>query len=314
MAPEDMWRGDERKTRASAPTARTVVYPKYGTIEARDNFSTLCNSWTQGQPAAPSPKEIFTSAGSALVAGWIAHGVSLRPFRQAANLRCEAVVARRNQVQVTHETNWRRWRWPGRPMEDRSRYRHDAAGATQSSVGPARATVFITAAPSAMAQIFLIPTAGGTPEQITNAELDYSGEPAWMPDGRSLVCAAQGQIFNIRLADLRVRELTDNELVNSEPLPSPDGSKIACIAADAKPQNYVVRRLWVMNADGSRARMLSGSLDRDVMHPQWSNDSRTVYFLADDHGSTHVYAGRNDGTARQVTTRAGASALVLAGR
>jgi len=153
-------------------------------------------------------------------------------------------------------------------------------------------------------QIFVVSASGGTAQRITGAELDYSGEPAWMPDGRSLVCAAQGQIFSIRLADHAVRELTRNGLANSEPLPSPDGSKIAWVASDVKPQNYVVRRLWVMNADGARARMLTGSLDRDVMHPQWSNDSRTVYFLADDRGSTHVYAGRNDGTARQVTSRA----------
>jgi dipeptidyl aminopeptidase/acylaminoacyl peptidase len=157
--------------------------------------------------------------------------------------------------------------------------------------------------PRGPVQIFLAPVAGDPPQRLTGGELDYSGEPAWMPDGRSLVCAAAGQVFNIRVADHAVRELTSNRLANSEPVPSPDGSKIAWVAAEAKPQNYVVRRLWVMNADGGRVRMLSGALDRDVMDPQWSNDSRTVYFLADDRGSTHLYAGRNDGTARQVTTR-----------
>jgi dipeptidyl aminopeptidase/acylaminoacyl peptidase len=59
-----------------------------------------------------------------------------------------------------------------------------------------------------------------------------------------------------------------------------------------------------MNADGSRARALSGSLDRDATAPQWSSESRTVYFLADDHGATHVYAARNDGTVRQITRQA----------
>ena len=58
-----------------------------------------------------------------------------------------------------------------------------------------------------------------------------------------------------------------------------------------------------MNADGSRARALSGSLDRDAADPQWSSESRTVYFLADDRGATHVYAARNDGTVRQATDK-----------
>jgi acylaminoacyl-peptidase len=59
-----------------------------------------------------------------------------------------------------------------------------------------------------------------------------------------------------------------------------------------------------MGVEGKRVKALTGSLDRDVASPQWSSDSRTLYFLADDRGSTHVYAARNDGTVRQVTNRA----------
>ena len=84
-------------------------------------------------------------------------------------------------------------------------------------------------------------------------------------------------------------------------MPSPDGSRIAWIAREPKAQSYVVSKLYVANPDGSRARVLAGSLDRDVRHPQWSSDSRTVYFLADDRGATYVYAARNDGSVRQVT-------------
>lgn len=175
--------------------------------------------------------------------------------------------------------------------------------AVKAPWAPASILPLLRPRPHGPVQIFVAPAAGGTPARVTIGDLDYSGEPAWMPDSRSLVCAAQGQIFNIRVADHAVRELTGNQLSNREPVPSPDGSKIAWIAADVKPQNYVVRRLWVMNADGGRVRMLTGALDRDVMDPQWSSDSRTIYFLADDRGSTHLYAGRNDGTARQVTTR-----------
>jgi acylaminoacyl-peptidase len=56
-----------------------------------------------------------------------------------------------------------------------------------------------------------------------------------------------------------------------------------------------------MNVDGSHVKPLAGALDRDPESPQWSADSRTVYFLADDSGSTHVFASRNDSTVRQVT-------------
>jgi dipeptidyl aminopeptidase/acylaminoacyl peptidase len=154
-------------------------------------------------------------------------------------------------------------------------------------------------------QVFVTPVEGGEARQIGHSDLDFQGEPAWMPNGQSIVCAERGgEIFALRLGDGVVKELTRTGDVNRDPAPSPDGTKIAYTSASGKPQSYAVRRLMVMNADGTRERIIGGTLDRDARDPQWSNDSRTVYFVADDHGATQVYAGRNDGTARQVTTRA----------
>ena len=151
--------------------------------------------------------------------------------------------------------------------------------------------------------LFVIASGGGEPRRLAGADLHFEGEPAWTPDGENLVCAEKaGEIFAIRAAEGTVRQLTRTGEINREPVPSPDGSKIAFTASASKPF-YSVRRLWVMNADGSRSRQLGGTLDRDVRYPQWSNDSRTVYFIADDRGATHVYLARNDGTVRQLTDR-----------
>ena len=162
---------------------------------------------------------------------------------------------------------------------------------------------FLWPPPQGPVQVFVVSAAGGQPVQLSGPDLDFQGEPAWMPDGASILCEAAGQIFSIRLADRAVRELTREDTLNATPVPSPDGRKIAFLARGARPQNYAVRQLCVMNADGSRVRILAGTLGRDAMHPQWSNDSRTIYFTADDHGATHVYAAHNDGTVRQVTAR-----------
>lgn len=164
---------------------------------------------------------------------------------------------------------------------------------------------FLEPRPTAALQIFLVPASGGTVRRIDAPSLDFTGEPAWMPNGQSILCAERrGEIFSVRVADGAVRELTRTGEINRDPTPSPDGARISYTAASAPPQYYAVRKLWVMNADGSRNRQLAGTLNRDLRHPHWSNDSRTVYCIGDDRGATHVYAARNDGSVRQATNRA----------
>ena len=136
-----------------------------------------------------------------------------------------------------------------------------------------------------------------------------------MPDGQSILVSAAappdaahalegGEIYAVPVAGGERRQITRHPGPDEAPVPSPDGSRIAWMAREPKAQSYVTTKLYVANADGSRAKVLAGALDRDVSHVQWSNDSRTVYFLADDRGATHVYAARNDGSVRQVTNAA----------
>jgi dipeptidyl aminopeptidase/acylaminoacyl peptidase len=144
--------------------------------------------------------------------------------------------------------------------------------------------------------------AGGAARQLSAGDFDHA-EPVWMPDGQSVLSSRDdGQIWVFRIPSGAASQLTKEPGRNELPLPSPDGTKIAWLFTSANPQSYAVRKLYVMNADGSRVKPLSGGLDRDPVDVQWSPDSRTLYFLADDRGSTHVYAARNDGTVRQVTS------------
>ena len=151
--------------------------------------------------------------------------------------------------------------------------------------------------------VFIAPASGGAPRQISAGPFDFAS-PAWMLDSQSVVAVrGDSEIVSIPVEGGAVKVLARAASRFEDPLPSPDGRKIAWIAAAARPQSYNLRRLWVMNADGSRAKELAGALDRDPQSPQWSSDSRTVYFLADDRGATHVYAAHNDGTVRQATTQ-----------
>ena len=150
--------------------------------------------------------------------------------------------------------------------------------------------------------IFVVAATGGVPRAVTGAEFDAVGEPAWMHDGKSILsAAADGRIYSIAVAGGAARPIVDDARRNEEPLPSPDGSKIAWTSTEGGLHSYSVRKLSVMNADGSRVKPIAAALDRDPVNPQWSSDSRTIYFLADDSGATRVLASRNDSTVRQVT-------------
>jgi dipeptidyl aminopeptidase/acylaminoacyl peptidase len=162
-------------------------------------------------------------------------------------------------------------------------------------------------------RLFLAPVAGGEAHQVPLGDLEPIGEPAWMPDGRSLLLSLAApfdpehplegpEIYSLRIDGFTLRRLTHHPGPDTDPTPSPDGSRIAWISREPAAQSYVTAKLWVAGPDGSRARVLAGALDRDVMRPQWSSDSRTVYFLAEDHGASHIYAARNDGSVRQVTS------------
>jgi acylaminoacyl-peptidase len=154
--------------------------------------------------------------------------------------------------------------------------------------------------------LFVIPAAGGSPVRVPIGKMSVIGEPAWMPDGKSILIAAaepsgDPEIYAVSLSLSGARQISHHAGPDLEPLPSPDGSRIAWISRDNKPQSFVTSKLVVAYADGSRAKILAGALDRDVTHLQWSSDSRTIYFLAEDRGASHIWSARADGNVRQVT-------------
>jgi len=170
--------------------------------------------------------------------------------------------------------------------------------------------------------IFVVPSVGGAPRQISSGDFDHAGASgggrssgglAWTPDGEWILTACRrtpeadyaldgGEIYAFRAQDGEVRQLTRRSGPDSTPVPSPDGKRIAYTGFDFQHQSYTVSRLYVMDADGGNPRPLAASLDRDVSHPRWSADSSAIYFLAEDRGSSHLYAARLDGSVKQVTS------------
>lgn len=167
--------------------------------------------------------------------------------------------------------------------------------------------------------VFVVPATGGTPRQITSGDFNHGGPQgntsyAWSPDSKTLYVSASripdadynlkgGDIYAFSVADGAVKQLTTREGPDSNPVPSPSGSKIAYVGHDWRFMSYNVNHLFVMNADGTGITPLTPKWDRDVRAPKWSWDGKTIYFLSDDRGVTHLYSvPAEGGETKQLTS------------
>jgi acylaminoacyl-peptidase len=147
--------------------------------------------------------------------------------------------------------------------------------------------------------LFVIPAEGGTPRQVSSGHADHGGPPEWSADGNSLIISVNrsenlseepnnSDVYLLSLEEGSYTRLTDRFGPDNNVRLSPDGGLIAYTGYDDTFQGYTVTKLYVMNSDGSNSRLLSGNLDRDVSNPQWSADSRGLFFQYDDEGNTKV--------------------------
>ncbi|MBI3568605.1 MAG: S9 family peptidase [Gemmatimonadetes bacterium] len=166
--------------------------------------------------------------------------------------------------------------------------------------------------------VFTIPADGGTPRQVTDGDWNH-GPASFSADGKTLVFSSlripdaehayrRSAIYAANLENGEITALTGSKGTNSNPVFSPDGKLIAYMYADSTDHSASPEaRLWVMNADGSNARAISGTLDRPIAGLLWARDGSGVYFGVESEGSRNEYFASTSGALRAVT--AGAQVL-----
>ena len=161
--------------------------------------------------------------------------------------------------------------------------------------------------------IFLVNAdGGGTPRQITSGDFNH-GAGQWTADGKALLFSGlripnaeyswrQSDIYSVDVMTSEVRQLTKRNGPDANPTPSPDGKLIAYTGYDSTDATWIDSKLYVMNADGSSPRVISGNLDRSPSGLVWAPDMSGVYFNAENEGSRNLYFAPLTGAGpRQVT-------------
>ncbi len=166
--------------------------------------------------------------------------------------------------------------------------------------------------PDGFRHIFIVPATGGTPRQVTSGDWNHRGTN-WTPDGAEILFTSlrvddweyqyrQSDIYAVNIESGDIRQLTTRSGPDGSPVVSPNGRFVAYTGYDDGDYSWTAGQLYVMNIDGSNHRAISGSFDRRTGSLRWSSDNRTVFFTANNHGSTNVYAATTGGgEVRQVT-------------
>jgi dipeptidyl aminopeptidase/acylaminoacyl peptidase len=170
--------------------------------------------------------------------------------------------------------------------------------------------------------LFVVDAEGGAPRQVTSGEWSLGsavfevGEGAewhFMPDGKSAIVEGykegdgdlnnrQGYIYSVNLADGETKRLITTTGGWNKPSVSPDGKTIAYVGFTQLGDSYRVADLYTMAADGSNPTLRSAGFDRDPQDLEWSPDGGTLYFLAEDKGSVHLYSWSLHGGVHAVTS------------
>jgi tricorn protease-like protein len=147
-----------------------------------------------------------------------------------------------------------------------------AAQAGSGAAAPAKWIVF-SAHPNgdttAPAQLFRVPSTGGTPEQITHGRL-IATQPSFSPDGKTVVFQRLGSgLFRMSVDGSGVKRLTSAGR-DAYPVFSHDGRRIAFIRLVGTDW-----RLYTMSATGKDARVLAHA-PHGAGRPTWTADGKSI--------------------------------------
>ncbi len=139
------------------------------------------------------------------------------------------------------------------------------------------------------------------PREITSDFYSY-GNGQWMPGGKEILASSlidssqhpdrslDSNLYLIPIDGSKPKlllDLPDYSVFAGSP--SPDGKSIAFVAQDLKDPGYQIPILGTIPVTGGKANLLTKELDREIDEYEWSQDSKSLYFVANFNGAFPLY-------------------------
>jgi Tol biopolymer transport system component len=138
--------------------------------------------------------------------------------------------------------------------------------------------------------------------QKIEKEIDFPGlgeilNPTWSPDGTRIAFSAlTGGLTDLYIYDLRagaLRQMTDDAFGDIHPAWSPDGKTIAFVtdrfSADLTTLSCGYYELALLDPLSGEIKRLPTFAYCKNINPQWSLDSKSIFFVSDQNGIDNIY-------------------------
>jgi hypothetical protein len=148
---------------------------------------------------------------------------------------------------------------------------------------------------------------------VREIEIPEVGEilnPTWSPDAKSIAFSAtvggDSDLFIYDLAAGTSKRITSDLFADLQPAWSPDGDTIAFVTdrftTNEKLLNAGDYRLALLDVASGRISPVSTFAQGKNINPQWTPDSRSLFFVADQNGISNIYrVNLQSGALAQVT-------------